>query len=286
MNNLIRRCKYQAMKTLAIYNPKGGVGKSTTTVNLADGFARRGLQVLVVDLDPQSNTSNTITGVSPRKLHLTGFSMIEDPNIPIVECIHETVFENVHILPMVMKLRKLEPELWRRDTDYLRIRLARVAEFYDICLIDCPPNLGKLTMMGLVAASHYLTPIKSADRYSLDGFDDLTETVAEVQREKNKELRYLGALLTMHDGRSNISKLIASDLESKVGDHILSNSIPQSVKINECIDAKKSIFALDANSSVGLAFARLVKEIMVKMGYIDHDDSDTGNSQPDEVNGE
>lgn len=266
----------KTMRTLAIYNPKGGVGKTTTTIHLADGFARRGLRSLVVDLDPQSNSSNAVTHVHPRKLSTTGFNMIENPNISLIECIHETVFEDVHIVPMVMRLRKLEPELWRRDTDYLRSRLASVSQFYDVCLLDCPPSLGKLTMMGLVAADYYLTPIKGADRFSLDGFDDLQETVEEVRREKNPNLVYLGALLTMFDGRSKISKVLQEDLERKVGKNILANSIPNSVRFPECIDYRKSIFAVDPSSSAGTAFAKLVKEVMAKMNLTEPHGKDHG----------
>ncbi|PHV10357.1 ParA family protein [Chitinimonas sp. BJB300] len=264
------------MKTIAIYNPKGGVGKSTITMHLSDGLARRGFRVLVCDLDPQSNTSNTITHVHPRKLSTTGFSMIENPNVALVECIHETVFEDVHIVPMVMRLRQLEPELWRRDTDYLRTRLESVSQFYDVCLLDCPPSLGKLTMMGLVAADYYLTPIKGADRFSLDGFDDLQETVEEVRREKNPKLVYLGALLTMFDGRSRIAKVLYEDLERKVGKQILENSIPTSVRFPESIDARKSIFSMDPGSSAGTAFAKLIKELMAKMSLSEPNGKDNG----------
>lgn len=259
------------MRRVAVYNQKGGVGKSATTVNVADGLSRRGLQVLVLDLDPQSNTSNTLCKISPKKLSNTMFSLIADPEKPMEECLHETIFEGVQIVPMVMRMRELSVELLRRDTDFLRTRLLKLLQFYpyDAVLIDCPPSLDKLTMMGLTAATHYLVPVKSGDQFGLDGFDDLQATVAEIRREKNPDLQLLGAVLTMHDGRYNINKSIAMQLERLVAGNVFEAAIPDSQKIKEALSRRVSLFALDPKNSAVPAFTKLIDELMQKLGLED-----------------
>lgn len=256
------------MKVIAVYNQKGGVGKTSTTVNLADGLARRGLQVLVVDMDPQSNTSNTICATPAKKLARTLFNLLHDPAIRVEDCIHDSTLPGVHILPMVMRMRELEPELARRDTDFLKARLSRVESLYDVALIDCPPNLGKMTLMALAAATHYLVPVKSGDQYGLDGFDELLLTIEEVKRDRNPGLQFLGAALTMHDGRSTVNKSIAAHLEELVPGMVLESSIPESVKVKEAAIVRSSVFKQDTASAPSKAFYSLTKEVMAKAGLV------------------
>ncbi|QBC45914.1 ParA family protein [Iodobacter fluviatilis] len=255
------------MDVVAVFNQKGGVGKSTTTVQLADGCSRRGMTVLVIDLDPQSNSSTTLSPTNPKKLNYTAVTLIQRPDIRIDECIYDSIFPGVFILPMVMKMRELEIELWRKDTDLIAMQLAKIKEgTYDIILIDCPPNLGKLTLMALTAATHYLVPVKAGDQYALDGIEDLEATVLEVKRAKNPKLKFIGALLTMFDGRKGVDKVTETRVIETFPGMVFDERLPESVKVKEAIMRRVSVFS-EPNTAVAKSVARLSKEFLTKLGY-------------------
>ncbi|MDK2126253.1 ParA family protein [Parachitinimonas caeni] len=252
---------------IAIATQKGGVGKTSSAVNLADAFVRRGKRTLLIDLDPQSNATSIISEVNPGKLRFNTVNLLLDSDPTVASaCIIGSRIKGLDMIASSIKLaRAAETELIRRNTTTLRKRLAIIAADYDIIILDSPPNLGRLTSNALCAATHYLVPIKGADIFSLDGYEDLEATVKEA-KEDNPQLQLLGAFLNMYDGRTNVAQQLLGVAESKFGKDLLSARLPRSVQFEEAAATSKTVLEAARDGSPAKAVTELADEILVRVG--------------------
>lgn len=255
-------------KTIAVTNHKGGCGKTTTVVNLASEFARLGLSVLVVDLDPQANASLHIGIKHPSEIPVTCAELLlsESERLPLA--IHEdTNIDGVSLIYGSLALGKTEDDLrdeTPRPSEELRLKLRPLEGLYDVILIDCPPSLKLLTSNALSAASHLIIPIESGSQYGMYGVTDLMKHVAKI-RKINPDLALLGALLIKHDERQTVCKLIENTAREQIG-KLLPIKISTSTKINQAAIAQISLHALDRGSKVAREFRQLAALLAQELG--------------------
>lgn len=249
----------KSTKTIAVTNHKGGCGKTTTVVNLAAEFARLGLSVLVVDLDPQANASLHIGKKHPSEIPVTCAELLlaEAEKLPLA--IHEeTNIEGVSLIYGSLALGKTEDDLrdqTPRPSEELRSKLTPLEGLYDVVLLDCPPSLKLLTSNALAAATHLIIPIESGSQYGMYGVTDLMRHVAKI-RKINPGLDLLGALLIKHDERQTVCKLIENTAREQIG-KLLPVRISTSTKINQAAIAQMSLHALDRSAKVAREFRQL-----------------------------
>lgn len=247
-------------KIIAIANQKGGVGKTTTAINLAAVFAKDGLRVLLVDADPQANATSGIgilRGSFRRSLYhvLVLGESIEAAVLP-------TEIPGLQIVPANKDLAGAEIELVDAEKREFKLRnaLAGVEASYDLIIIDCPPSLGLLTLNALTASTSLLVPIQ-AEYYALEGVTELFDTLARIRRLHNSALTIEGLLLTMYDERTNLSSAVASDLRDFYGQQVFQTVIPRNVRLAEAPSYGKPIIIYDPNSKGSEAYIELSKEI-------------------------
>ena len=247
-------------KIIAIANQKGGVGKTTTAVNLAAVLAKEGLRVLLVDADPQANATSgigVVRGSFRRNLYhvIVLGEAIETVVLP-------TQIAGLEIVPANKDLAGAEIELVdvERRESRLREALASVATSYDFIIIDCPPSLGLLTLNALTASHSLLVPIQ-AEYYALEGVTELFDTLARIRRLHNSSLAIEGLLLTMYDERTNLSAAVASDLRDFYGQQVFKTVIPRNVRLAEAPSYGKPIILYDPSSKGSEAYIELSKEI-------------------------
>ena len=258
------------MHVIVIANQKGGVGKTTVTVNLSAALARLGFPVLVLDLDPQANTSTTLGTRDPYEMKTTATTVFLDKETHVSPW-HETNEKDVSLIYGHVSLTRVERDLPRlyitAPGTVLRNKLAAMATGdIEFVLIDCPPSLSMLTANALVAADYLIVPMESGSKYSLDGYSDLEELVRDVKSGGgNPKLDLLGVLCTRHDGRKNLCKAMRTVIENRFGDRVFSTSISASVKIQEAEAAKKTIFAHDRQGTVAREFMELGREVLSRL---------------------
>jgi chromosome partitioning protein len=248
-------------KIIAVVNQKGGVGKTTTAVNLGAYLAHFGKHVLLIDTDPQGNATSGI-GLNPKDLeHGIYEALIEEKNI--IDIIKKTKQEKYHIAPSTPSLAGAGVELVGLENREYRLSkiLESVKNEYDYLLIDAPPSLGLLTINSLVAADEILIPIQS-EYYALEGLGQLLETISLVQNNLKAELGILGAVITMFDARNKLSSSVMSELYQYFPNRVFRSVIPRSVRLAEAPSYGRSILHYDKNSKGGRAYERLAREII------------------------
>lgn len=249
---------------IAIANQKGGVGKTTTAINLAAAFARQGKRVLLLDLDPQANSS--ISFLDPQSVERSIYELMVDGQTPIAEAIYKTPVENLDIVPARISLAKLESKLVGDfDAPFrLKDRLEPFRSEYEVIVIDTPPTLGLITVNALVAATHVLIPIQSS-YFALEGTDDLLETIEKVKARPNPNLVLLGVLVTLHDKRTTLAREVYEQIRSVFGPKLFETVITKSVRLEESPAYKESIFSFAPTSSGAIEYGKLCEEVMSRV---------------------
>ena len=249
------------LHTIAIINQKGGVGKSTTTVNLAAALGKQGRKVLIVDFDPQGNSTSGI-GVDKEGLTQCIYdALLHD--VPAEELIHDTVSDRVYIIPATIQLAGAEIELVSAMARETRLKdlLEPVKDEFDFIFIDCPPSLGLLTINALAAADSVLIPIQ-CEYYALEGVTKLLESMRMVKGRINKDLETYGVLMTMFDSRTSLSNQVVEEVQNYFGDIAFKTCIPRSVKVSEAPSYGMPVIEYAPNNKGARAYMDLAKEVI------------------------
>lgn len=247
---------------IAVTNQKGGVGKTTTAVNISAALAFMGKSTLLVDTDPQANS--TISAVSdPSKYEKSLYDVMVDSGSNIEEIIVSSTIPGLDVAISKISMAKLEPSLLGAIDSHYRLKdvLSHVKKKYDFIVIDTPPTLGMITLNALVASNFILIPIQSSF-LCLEGTDDLLETVEKVKKVANPSLQIIGVLVTLHDKRTNISKDVLVRIRKVFGKQVFREVISKSVKLEESPAYKESIFTFAPNSVGAMQYKSVVKELL------------------------
>lgn len=251
-------------RVIALSNQKGGVGKTTTAINLATALAACNNRVLVIDFDPQGNTT-TGFGVDKRQLNHSTYSLIMGEST-LAQSILATQVPLLHIIPSTIHLSGAEVELvpmMARETR-LKDAIAAGLENYDYVFIDCPPSLGMLTINALVAAHDVLVPLQ-AEFFAMEGLSQLFKTIDLVKRNLNNRLELLGVLLTMYDRRNNLANQVVSDVREHLGDKVFETVIPRNVRLSEAPSHGAPGLIYDVRSPGSQAYIRLAAELIQRL---------------------
>jgi chromosome partitioning protein len=247
-------------RVLAVANQKGGVGKTTTAVNLGAALAELGYRVLVIDLDPQGNATTGL-GVNPRNLDNSVYDVLLH-EVPLEDCIEPTALRNLFVVPATIDLAGAEIELVPAFSRELRLRRAIEAldNDFDFTLIDCPPSLGLITVNGLAAATEVVVPIQ-CEYYALEGLGQLLRNVNLVQHNLNPRLELSAIILTMYDGRTKLADQVAGEVRAHFGEKVCRNIVPRTVRLSEAPSFGQPIIVFDPTSRGAIAYRELAKEV-------------------------
>jgi len=248
---------------LALANQKGGVGKTTTAINLAAGLAELGKKVLLVDIDPQGNTSTGL-GVRPESRKKTSYDLIVD-GIGLQDVVVGTDIPGVFVIPANADLASADLDIVSNDKrSYLlhdALHRPEMSDFgFDYVLIDCPPALSLLTVNALVACDSVLVPLQ-CEFFALEGLSQLMLTIRDVRRSANPDLRIEGVVLTMYDKRNKLTAQVEADARENMGDLVMKTTIPRNVRISEAPSHALSVLSYDTTSKGAVAYRELAREI-------------------------
>ncbi|WGF87343.1 ParA family protein [Marinivivus vitaminiproducens] len=253
------------MRILAVANQKGGVGKTTTAINVGAALAASGLRVLLIDLDPQGNASTGL-GVEPGRREVTSYDVLLGA-AALSDAILASAVDRLDIVPSVVDLSGAEVELARhpRRASIMRDALAAAPDDYDLILIDCPPSLGVLTLNALVAAEGVLVPLQ-CEFFALEGLSLLVRTIEQVRRRFNSKLIIHGVVLTMYDGRNNLAQQVAEDVRSFLGKRVYDTMIPRNVRVSEAPSHGRPVIHYDPGCAGAKAYVELASEMLRRDG--------------------
>jgi chromosome partitioning protein len=248
---------------IAIANQKGGVGKTTTAINLSAAFAMRGRRTLLIDLDPQANSSMTYLDI--RAVERSMYEVLSD-GVPLPEIVVSSKVANLDIAPSRISLAKLESKLIGEIDSYYRLkdRLQAVRDRYEIVVVDTPPALGLITVNALVAATHLLIPVQSS-YFALEGTDDLLETIEKIRSRPNPDLKLLGAVVTLHDKRTTLARDVHKAITDVFGDRVFHTTITKSIRLEESPAHREPIFTFAPQSSGAYEYYRLCEEVIERV---------------------
>lgn len=248
-------------KIIAIANQKGGVGKTTSAINIAASLGSEGKKTLIIDLDPQGNTTSGL-GINKKNDDISIYDLLIG-NAGLEETIKKTSFKKLDIITSGMRLAGAEIELINvEDRAYMLKKVVLpLKEHYDFIIIDCPPSLGLLTLNGLSACDSVLIPIQ-CEYYALEGLSQLMNTIRQVKRQYNEMIDIEGVLLTMFDGRLNLTMQVMNEVKKHFGNKVYKTVIPRNVRISEAPSHGEPIEYYDKSSKGAKAYKKLVKEII------------------------
>ena len=249
-------------KAIAIFNQKGGVGKTTTNINLAACLALRGKKILIIDIDPQGNTTSGM-GINKKGLKNTMYEVLIDDNIKPIDAIMKTSIENLDIIPASVQLAGAEIELVQLEAREKRLKrsLDLIKDSYDYIFIDCPPSLGLLTINSLTAVDSVLIPIQ-CEFYALEGVSQLMSTIELVQQKLNQKLEIQGVILSMFDGRTNLSIQVVEEVKKYFKEKVFTTVIPRNVRLAEAPSYGLPITAYDPKSKGAEAYMDFADEFL------------------------
>jgi chromosome partitioning protein len=248
---------------ITIANQKGGVGKTTTAINLSAALAHKGQRTLLVDLDPQANT--TMSFLDPRQIERSMYDVLVD-GVPLTDIVVGTPVENLDLAPSRISMAKTESALVGEfDAPFrLKDRIAGIIDRYEVIIIDTPPTLGLITVNAMVAATHLLIPIQSS-YFALEGTDDLLETVEKIKARANPDLQLLGVLITLHDKRTLIARDIQEQIMKVFEGKVFSTVISRSVRLEESPAYRASIFEHAPTSTGATEYYALCEEVISRV---------------------
>ena len=249
-------------KAIAIFNQKGGVGKTTTNINLAACLALKGKKVLVLDIDPQGNTTSGL-GIAKKGLEYTSYDLLIEEAIDPLSTIYHTTVKNMDIIPASVDLAGAEIELVQLDGRERRLKKALefVRPIYDYIFVDCPPSLSLLTINALTAVDSVLIPIQ-CEFYALEGVAQLISTIELVHKNMNPTLQIEGVILSMFDGRTNLSIQVVEEVKKYFGDKLYTTVIPRNVRLAEAPSYGLPITLYDPRSKGAQAYEAFAEEFL------------------------
>ena len=250
-------------KTVSILNQKGGVGKTTTAVNLSAAIGAKGKKLLLVDIDPQGNSTSGY-GINKREIKKSSYELLTG-EITAEEAIISTGFEGIDLIPANMNLAGAELEIidMKNRESILKKALATVWEKYDYIFLDCPPSLGLITLNALTASDTFLVPIQ-CEYYALEGLSQLMSTARKIKQMYNHYLELEGVLLTMYDGRLNLTQQVVAEVKRFFPKKVYSTTIPRNVRLSEAPSYGQPIMYFDKNSKGSVAYSALCEEFLAQ----------------------
>ena len=250
-------------KVISMSNQKGGVGKTTTTVNLAAFLSEKGKKVLIIDIDPQANAGYGV-GINAEESGNTIYEVLIG-EIQIEDAIHHTEFPNLDIVPSNIHLSGAQVDMMELENKEFKMRdsISQIRDYYDYILIDCPPSLGILTLNALIAANSVMIPLQ-CEYYALEGLSQLLQIISMVQENLNTSLDVEGVVLTMYDSRTKLSQHVVNDVKEHFNDKVFKTIIPRNVKLSEAPSFGKPIGLYDRICPGSEAYEQLANEVLAK----------------------